>query len=597
MKIINITLIIFICALHINVSYAQTPDWQWAKRGGGTVNLQGSEVFSTGVERILDLAIDQNDNYYFLAEVGASQTDYDGTLITTYSSNGAYQDIYMFSTDCQGNFRWSKSIGGRSIDRANSIVVDANDNIYISGITRNFGSPAPHFSNDTIKTPAMLDGSMEEARKSMFIIKYDDQGNFQWLQEPEGPVNYFGAPLQKTVIEPSGRTHSLVRFGPGTHLDGQLTVTDSLGQSAIIVYDTNGNLENFIPLDMQPGLDIYDYQLAYDPNLDRYYIADTVRGTEPELSINGFGATTGDDKAFYLAALDNQGQVVWYHENNNVGGWSLGDIAVDDNGDIYFTGYQNNNFSNSSTAVDSFAGYTFEIDPIENDNQHPFLIKLDSNGNLIWGTNALRFSPFPGRSIAINGNDVYLGLGSLNNEWDGMPFGTGVSGVGLLATDNAVLRFNKTTGALQEVIPMPSASIAFDMIIAMDIDSNGNIVVGGHFGGSLLTADPNKSIFKTGGDTDFFIAQYGTGNCTLSTEEFSNSFDIKLYPQPASDKVFLQSQIPIMAYTIYNLQGQKIKQAKLDNNRIDIQQLSTGLYLIKVTNAQAKSQVLKLIVE
>ncbi|QTY26144.1 T9SS type A sorting domain-containing protein [Flavobacterium sp. CS20] len=400
--------------------------------------------------------------------------------------------------------------------------------------------------------------------------------------------------MHKTVVEPNGRTHSLVRFGSGTHLEGQLTVTDSLGQSSIIVYDANGNLENFILLDMQPGLDRYDYQLAYDPNLDRYYIADTKRQGSEELSLNGFGVANGNENALYLATLDNQGQVLWHHESTRTNSWTLGDIALDNNGDVYFTSEFNEGLNNE---VDSFAGYTFITDPAMTAPKVPFLIKLDSGGNLIWGTNAIKDSRFPGRSIAITGNDVYLGLGSLNNEWDGMPFGTGVSGVGLLATDNAVLRFNKTTGALQEVIPMPSASIAFDMIIVMDIDSQGNIVVGGHFGGSLLSGDPNSSIFKTGIDTDFFIAQYGMGNCTLNVAEQNNPLEIKLYPQPASDKVFLQSQIPLMAYTIYNLQGQKLKQAKLENNRIDINQLSTGLYLIKVTSAQAKSQVLKLIVE
>ncbi len=588
-----LTLVLTVFSL--NLTLAQTPEWQWAKRGGGTINLQGNETTSTGVERILDLCIDSNNNYYYLAEVSGAQTDYDGTTITTYNNNNT-KDIYMFSTDCQGNFRWSKSIGGSANDFANSINLDDNNNVYITGKTINIGGAGtPNFANDTIKTAALLNGTPEIARKGMFIIKYNEQGDFQWLREPEGALDYSGGFMQKTFIEPNGRTHSLVRFFEGTHLEGQLTVTNPLGQAAIIVYDANGNLENFILLDMKPGSNFYNYQLAYDPNLQQYYIADTVRGTEPELSINGFGAATGDDKAFYLAALDNQGQVLWYHENNNLGGWSLGDIAIDNNGDIYFTGYQNNNFSNGSNAVDSFAGYTFVIDPNENDNQHPFLIKLDSNGNLIWGTNSVFYSPYPGRKISFNGNDVYLGLGSLTNEWDGMPFGNETINTGLFSSDGAVLRFNKSTGNLEEVIDMPGTG--YDMIMAMDIDSNGNIVVGGHFGGTLLPSHPNANITKVGGDTDFFVAQYGTGNCTLSTEEFSNPFDIKLYPQPARDKVFLQSQTPLMAYTIYNLQGQKIKQAKLENNRIDINQLSKGLYLIKVTTAHAKSQVLKLIVE
>ncbi len=585
-----LTLVLTVFSL--NLTLAQISGWQWAKRGGGSVNLiAGFETTSTSLERILDIAIDSNNNYYYTAEIGASQTNYDGTVIQTYSTNGGRKDIFVFSTDCQGNFRWSKTIGGGFDDWSTSINIDNSNNVYVSGVTVNTQSMPVHFDNDTIKSAPVEDGNPEDARKGMFIIKYDTQGNYQWLREPEGAVNYFGAPLQKTVIEPNGRTHSLVRFGPGTHLEGQLTVTDPLGQSAIIVYDTNGNLENFILLDIQPGLDRYDYQLAYDPNLDQYYIADTVRGTEPELSINGFGAATGDDKAFYLAAIDNQGQVLWYHESKNVNAWSLGDIAIDDNGDIYFTGM---NLTNTGNDYDTFAGFTFTTN-LPNTTRGPFLVKLDSNGNLIWGTNAIQDGRYPGRSINIKGNDVYLGLGSLTNEWDGMPFGNETINTGLFSSDGAVLRFNKSTGNLEEVIDMPGTG--YDMIMAMDIDSNGNIVVGGHFGGTLLPSHPNANITKVGGDTDFFVAQYGTGNCTLSTEEFSNPFDIKLYPQPARDKVFLQSQTPLMAYTIYNLQGQKIKQAKLENNRIDINQLSKGLYLIKVTTAHAKSQVLKLIVE
>ena len=340
----------------------------------------GSEVFSTGVERVIDLASDSNNNYYFLAEVCAAQTDYDGSLIQTYSQDDNRKDIFMFSTDCQGNFRWSKSIGGGFDDRTNSIGVDADNNIYISGSTSNMGvSPPPNFANDTIKSSPLLDGSLEESRKSMFIIKYDEQGNFQWLREPEGPVDYFGAQLQKTIIEDYGRSHSLVRFGPGTHLEGQLTVTDPLGTSTIVIYNTNGDVEDFFEINMQPGFGWYDYQLAYDPNLDRYYLADTIRGSRSNvISINGFGVNS--DNGFYLAALDNQGQVLWYHESTRTNSWTLGDIALDDNGDIYFTGEYNEGLNNE---LDSFAGYTFQADPTETAPKSPFLIKLDSSGNLI----------------------------------------------------------------------------------------------------------------------------------------------------------------------------------------------------------------------
>jgi hypothetical protein len=574
---------------------AQTPEWQWMKRGGGINNLTGSETTSTGVERVLDLKIDSDNNYYFLTEVTGVQTDYDGTTVATYSS-GTNKDIFMFSTDCQGNFRWSKSMGGSANDFANSIRIDNNNNIYISGGTFNLGTEGVNFANDTIKAPAVFDGSLQDQLKSIFIIKYDNQGNFQWFREPEGPVFDLAGFMQKTVVEPNGRTHSLVRLPPNTHLEGQLTVTDPLGQSAIVIYDANGNLENYVLLDIEPGRDRYDYQFAYDPNLQQYYIADTYRGsstTEPELSINGFGSnTTFGDKSFYLAALDNQGQVLWYHENDTQGGWSLGDIELDTNGDIYFTAYNDNDDTQPIPSV--FAGYAFEVDPSENNGQSPFLIKLDPNGNLIWGTNAVFYSPYPGRSISLNGNDVYLGLGSLNNQWDGQTFGNETPNTGLFSSDGAVLRFDKSNGNLEEVIDLPGTG--FDMIMAMDIDSNGNIVVGGHFGGTLLPGHP-QSVTKVGGDTDFFIAQYGTGNCTLSTKDFGSQLEIKLYPQPARGTVYLQSQNNIMQYEIYSIQGQTLQSGNIENNSLDISSLPTGLYLIKVSDDQGRSKVLKLVVE
>jgi hypothetical protein len=578
---------IFIILITSQLSIAQTPDWQWLKRGGGTLNLQGNETTSTGVERVLDLSIDNNNNYYFLTEVSGAQTDYDGSTIATYS-NGTSKDIFMFSTDCQGIFRWSKSIGGSVNDFANSIKIDNNNNIYVTGNTLNpGGSGAPNFANDTIKAPAVFDGSLQDELKSSFIIKYDDQGSFQWFREPEGPINNSGGSFQKAVVESNGRTHSLLRFFQGTHLNGQLTVTDPLGQSAIVIYDSNGNLENYILLDLEPGRAIYDYQFAYDPNLQQYYLADTQRVGSDDISINGSG--DGVDNGIYLAALDNQGQVLWYHDSESTS-WALGDIAIDDNGDIYFSGMY---LTRPGNDYDTFAGFTF-VTNLPNTHRGPFLVKLDPNGNLIWGTNATEDGRYPGRSIAIHGNDVYLGLGNLTNQWDGVPFGNETLNTGLFSSDGAVLRFNKANGNLEEVIDLPGTG--YDMIMAMDIDTNGNIVVGGHFGGTLLPGHP-QSVTKVGGDTDFFIAQYGTGNCTLSTEDFGNPLDIKLYPQPARGIVYLQSQNNITQYEIYSIQGQTIQSGHIENNSLNISSLSSGLYLIRVSDDQGRSKVLKMVVE
>ena len=120
-----------------------TSDWQWAKRGGNTSGLIGSEIYSTGMERVLEVVVDSDNNYYFLAEIGSSQADYDDMDLSTYSANGNSKDIYVFSTDCEGNFRWDKMIGGGVSDYANSIGLDENDNVYVSGSVINSNGTPP----------------------------------------------------------------------------------------------------------------------------------------------------------------------------------------------------------------------------------------------------------------------------------------------------------------------------------------------------------------------------------------------------------------------------------------------------------------------
>ncbi|MGO2294987.1 MAG: SBBP repeat-containing protein, partial [Psychroflexus halocasei] len=401
-----------------------TPDWQWAKRGGNTSGLIGSTIDGYGMERVLEVVVDTDNNYYFLAEVGSSQTDYDGMPLTAYSANGNRKDIYVFSTDCEGNFRWDKMIGGGVSDYANSIGLDENDNVYVTGQVINVINtpPPPHFDTDSIKGPA--NSQAGEMLKNVFIIKYDQDGNYQWLREPEGNLNSFvGAQINRTVVEIDGTTHHLIRFREGTHLDGQLTVADGEFQSAIVVYDADGNLDHFFTIDMETSIGgLYDYQMAYDANLNRYYIADTKRNPTDEISIDGYGVASGTEKAFYLAALDEQGNVIWYHENQFVWSYAIGDLKLDNSGNIYFTGVFNGDGrvdSNLEFTPDSFAGFDFVTAPME-ESKGPFLVKLDSDGNLIWGTNAIEYSPFPGRSIAIDGDDVYLGLGILGNSWGGV---------------------------------------------------------------------------------------------------------------------------------------------------------------------------------
>ncbi len=435
--------------------------------------------------------------------------------------------------------------------------------------------------------------------KVAYLIKYDNQGNFQWLREPEGIPSFpIGAAVNRTVVEPNGRSHSLIRFREGTHLEGQLTVPEGEFQSTIVKYDPNGNLLDYIPIDMQTTTGgVYDYQLVYNANLDRYYIADTKQNSNSNISIDGYGANT--ETSFYLAAVDNQGSVIWYHEpveqqETNPLSWSLGDLRLDAQGNIYITGLSND------SGQQSFAGYEFTQDVgIGSAAIAPFLIKLDSDGNLIWGTNPDIASRFPGRSIAFRDGEVLLGLGLLGNTWDGVNIDA-PSGQGTIP-DPFILRFDPATGQALGVIQMPEQSSSNDQITSIAVDTNNNIIAGGYFGSNLFNNHPLVSpINSQGGDTDFFIAQWG-GNCNdmaVTNNSLQNS--LRLYPNPARNSLHLkpaQGQT-FKTYTIYNLTGQNLQNKTYPaNNTININNLAPGIYFLKLTQTNGQQTIKQFIKE
>ncbi|HLS31723.1 MAG TPA: T9SS type A sorting domain-containing protein, partial [Flavobacteriaceae bacterium] len=234
-------------------------------------------------------------------------------------------------------------------------------------------------------------------------------------------------------------------------------------------------------------------------------------------------------------------------------------------------------------------GYVFEM----GDNftiQNPFLIKLDSDGNLIWGTNAIRYSPFNGQSIVINGDDVYLGLGMLHNTWNDVEITSPVN-QGLIP-DIQIMRFDAQTGEAQEVIDGNVTTPSQDAIMAMAMDYNGDLVVGGYFGSDLFY-DTDLHIHNNAVDSDFFIAKYHTGE-EMGVKN-QNLQTVKIYPNPTTGVLNLQSKTNLESYQLYDLQGRIVKQGKLIDKQIDLSGVDNGLYFLRVRDQTGNVENLKVV--
>ncbi|MGZ0014832.1 family 16 glycosylhydrolase [Yeosuana sp. AK3] len=76
---------------------------------------------------------------------------------------------------------------------------------------------------------------------------------------------------------------------------------------------------------------------------------------------------------------------------------------------------------------------------------------------------------------------------------------------------------------------------------------------------------------------------------TLSIEETPLNKLIKVYPNPAQDYLYIDSKVTINKISFYNMFGmQVLKNVSLENNSIDISELSSGIYLLEIVSDSKK---------
>jgi hypothetical protein len=124
--------------------------------------------FGVDGERDNRIAIDGNANTYVTGSFYNSRTF--GT--STITSNGG-QDIYVLKIDSAGNEIWARSAGSTLNDRGNSVTVDSNNDVYVTGEFRDVVA----FGTDTVNNYGGPGG------RDIFVAKITDNGNWKWASK------------------------------------------------------------------------------------------------------------------------------------------------------------------------------------------------------------------------------------------------------------------------------------------------------------------------------------------------------------------------------------------------------------------------------
>ncbi len=125
---------------------------------------------ATGLSTSTDLVTDVHGNIFMTGNFQGS-VDFDPDMDVKMLSSAGADDIFITKTSPSGEVFWAKRIGGSGTDHANSIAIDRERNVIVTGSfhgTVDF-DPGPN----TFPISAGADGDA-------FITKLDENGDFLW---------------------------------------------------------------------------------------------------------------------------------------------------------------------------------------------------------------------------------------------------------------------------------------------------------------------------------------------------------------------------------------------------------------------------------
>lgn len=280
----------------------------------------------------------------------------------------------------------NKGIGGVYDDQANSIAVDNGGDIFITGSfqgTVDF-DPGPGVFNLT-----SLNNSSNQSVKSGFICKFDAIGNFVWAKKTDTWGYVGSSPTinsnswnfsngscepKRLAIDNLGNLYITGNYTGSVAFNAPQTNSGLVSNGTCFLWklDNNGNF-NWV----KSWVATSSNSLTIDVT-GNIYVTGCFSGTSNLLpgSTGANTITSAGGKDIFIHKFSNSGNTVW---NKNFGG--TGDdesksICIDNNGDIYTTGY-------FSTTVDFNGIWAGSYNLTSNGWTDIFVQKLNSAGQFI----------------------------------------------------------------------------------------------------------------------------------------------------------------------------------------------------------------------
>jgi len=376
---------------------AQGPAWEWAR----TMNTNDDE-------HVNDVVADRSTNDVYI--VGQWERDLNAVFPVGANPSSDFtnpygdKDGFVAKYDSAGNFIWAFKLGGPNDDITESIAIDPDGNIYITGY---FGSGTSYFSGTSPHTaPSTLDNSSGE---DFYIAKYTSSGEFQWVKRSETNLgDLAGLDLYATssAVFATGRADAQATFGV-------LSMSNIPNQDDIflIKYDLDGT-EQWVAQcgsnsdDLVFGVIADDSSVYFTGSFDgsSLNLRDAIGGTVS--SLNNVNNGTHE---IVIACYDVDGYNRWSQSISSPEEDEAFDITMDTDS-LYITG----GFSGPAT----FPGYAGNPVSTTSNMDIFFSSHAKTNGNTGWVSTLPCTDPGneQGRSIDTDGKGILYMSGDFKQD-------------------------------------------------------------------------------------------------------------------------------------------------------------------------------------
>lgn len=458
----------------------------WATSNGTTSPAEGFAIAQDTLGNVY------TTGYY------TGTVDFDpGAGTFNLTAQGA-RDVYVQKLSPNGSLVWAVSAGGNSNDEANGITIDKYGDLYVTG---KFNGNNVDFDPGPL-TYMLHAGTSND---DMFVLKLDASGNFHWATRTGGSGADDGRAVTVDTagnIYVTGGYMGTVDFDPGA---GTFNITGNSSGSPDIFIQKLNRFGGFIWA-KSIGSTSGDHGASIQANeLDHIYVGGEFSGTadfDPNAGTHNLtpnGSTDG-----FILKLTTAGNLVWVKSFAA----SIADIALDDNGDIYSTGwfFGTDDFDPGAGTSNRTSAGAFDV----------FVHKLDASGSFSWAQTFGGWSFDYGSGIACDTSGNVYSTGRFTAIVD---FDPGVGTYNLTASfaDAYIQKLDASTGNFVWATGFGGASS--DDGWALLPDDQGSLYATGSFVGTA-DADPTSAVFNLSSGTvpNAYVIKLSPCNPSSSTD-------------------------------------------------------------------------------